>query len=120
MEALCVPTICKLSANPNLKDWKYLQSFDLADQFPRPAAEIDVLIGMDFYHKFATNETTKSGENGPHAMESSLGWILSGPIATNADEGVVMFSEIETENDDETLQKFWRLDSMGIQEPSNE
>ncbi|KRX99145.1 hypothetical protein T4E_10779 [Trichinella pseudospiralis] len=120
MEALCVPTICKLSANPNLKDWKYLQSFDLADQFPRPAAEIDVLIGMDFYHKFATNETIKSGENGPHAMESSLGWILSGPIATNADEGVVMFSEIETENDDETLQKFWRLDSMGIQEPSNE
>ncbi|KRY97703.1 hypothetical protein T4C_10409, partial [Trichinella pseudospiralis] len=100
MEALCVPTICKLSANPNLKDWKYLQSFDLADQFPRPAAEIDVLIGMDFYHKFATNETIKGGENGPHAMESSLGWILSGPIATNADEGVVMFSEIETENDD--------------------
>ncbi|KRY65527.1 hypothetical protein T4D_4116, partial [Trichinella pseudospiralis] len=88
MEALCVPTICKLSANPNLKDWKYLQSFDLADQFPRPAAEIDVLIGMDFYHKFATNETIKGGENGPHAMESPLGWILSGPIATNADEGV--------------------------------
>ncbi|KRY64759.1 hypothetical protein T4A_1795, partial [Trichinella pseudospiralis] len=110
----------RFSSNPNLKDWKYLQSFDLADQFPRPAAEIDVLIGMDFYHKFATNETIKSGENGPHAMESSLGWILSGPIATNADEGVVMFSEIETENDDETLQKFWRLDSMGIQEPSNE
>ncbi|KRY64886.1 hypothetical protein T4A_8825, partial [Trichinella pseudospiralis] len=75
---------------------------------------------MDFYHKFATNETIKSGENGPHAMESSLGWILSGPIATNADEGVVMFSEIETENDDETLQKFWSMDSMGIQEPSNE
>ncbi|KRY44566.1 hypothetical protein T03_418, partial [Trichinella britovi] len=120
MEALCVPTICKLSANPNLKDWKYLQSFDLADQFPRPAAEIDVLIGMDFYHKFATNETIKGGENGPHAMESPLGGILSGPIATNADEGVVMFSEIETENDDETLQKFWRLDSLGIQEPSDE
>ncbi|KRY99907.1 hypothetical protein T4B_12833, partial [Trichinella pseudospiralis] len=114
MEALCVPTICKLSANPNLKDWKYLQSFDLADQFPRPAAEIDVLIGMDFYHKFATNETIKGGENGPHAMESSLGWILSGPIATNADEGVVMFSEIETENDDETLQKFWRRVEMGL------
>ncbi|KRZ47740.1 hypothetical protein T02_11852 [Trichinella nativa] len=120
MEALCVPTICKLSANPNLKDWKYLQSFDLADQFPRPASEIDVLIGMDFYHKFATNDTIKGGENRPHAMESPLGWILSGPIATNADEGVVMFSEIETENDDETLQKFWRLDSMGIQEPSDE
>ncbi|KRY80183.1 hypothetical protein T4D_948 [Trichinella pseudospiralis] len=72
----------------------------------RRAAEIDVLIGMDFHHKFATNETIKSGENGPHAIESSL--------------GVLMFSEIETENDDETLQKFWKLDSMGIQEPSNE
>ncbi|KRX84033.1 hypothetical protein T06_16712 [Trichinella sp. T6] len=120
MEALCVPTIFKLSANPNLKDWKYLQSFDLEDQFPRPAAEIDVLIGMDFYHKFATNETIKGGENRLHAMESPLGWILSGPIATSADEGVVMFSEIETENDDKTLQKFWRLDSMGIQEPSDE
>ncbi|KRX12791.1 hypothetical protein T07_7237 [Trichinella nelsoni] len=120
MEALCVPTICKLSANPNLKDWKYLQNFDLADQFPRPAAEIDVLIGMDFYLKVATNETIKGGENGPHVMESPLGWILSGPIAMNADEGVVMFSEIETENDDETLQKFWRLDSMGIQEASDD
>ncbi|KRY25293.1 hypothetical protein T4A_5407, partial [Trichinella pseudospiralis] len=43
---------------------------------------------MDFYHKFATNETIKGGENGPHAMESPLSWILSGPIATNADEGV--------------------------------
>ncbi|KRX69162.1 hypothetical protein T06_9869 [Trichinella sp. T6] len=101
-QPLCVPTICKLSANPNLKDWIYLQSFDLADQFTRPAAEIGVLLGMDFYHKFATNDTIKGGENGPHAMESALRWILSGPIATNADEGVVI------------------IDSMGIQEPSDE
>ncbi|KRZ81926.1 hypothetical protein T08_13041 [Trichinella sp. T8] len=57
---------------------------------------------MDFFHKFATNETIKGGENGPHAMVSALRWILSGPIATNADEGVVI------------------LDSMGIQEPSDE
>ncbi|KRZ70898.1 hypothetical protein T10_11340 [Trichinella papuae] len=75
-------------------------AFELADQFPRPAAKIDVLIGMDFYNKFTTNEMIiRRGENEPYALETPFGWILSAPISSNVDEGTC---------------------AMGIEEPPDE
>ena len=38
-----------------------------------------MLIGSNFYWNFVTGNVAKSSE-GPVAVDSKLGWLLSGPI----------------------------------------
>ena len=40
---------------------------------------IDILIGTDFYWKFCNRNVINANE-GPVAMETCLGWVLSGPF----------------------------------------
>lgn len=40
--------------------------------------EIDLLIGSDHYWKLVTSRVVK-GTGGPTAIETRLGWVLSGP-----------------------------------------
>ena len=40
---------------------------------------IDILIGTDFYWKFYNRNVINANE-GPVAMETCLGWVLSGPF----------------------------------------
>ncbi|KRZ72377.1 hypothetical protein T10_4990 [Trichinella papuae] len=105
MEALCVPTICELPANPKLNAWKHLENVELADKFPRPAVEIDVLIGMDFYYEFMSNEILKGDEKEPYVINSRLGWILAGPIPTITTEEneTMLLSKFENE-----ATSFWK------------
>ena len=41
--------------------------------------EVDVLIGADYYWHFLTG-TIKRGERGPTALQTKVGWALSGPV----------------------------------------
>ena len=44
---------------------------------------MDLLVGLDFYYSFITCNV-KSGQIGePIAVESKLGWILTGPLKSN-------------------------------------
>ena len=38
------------------------------------------LIGSDYYWSVVTGETVRGGVDGPVAVHTRLGWILSGPI----------------------------------------
>ena len=42
-------------------------------------SEVDVLIGCDKYWDLVTGEVRR-GENGPTAVGTRLGWVLSGPV----------------------------------------
>ena len=42
-------------------------------------AEVDVLIGADYYWHFLTGGI-KRGESGPTALQTKVGWALSGPV----------------------------------------
>ena len=41
--------------------------------------EVDVLIGADYYWHFLTG-AIKRGESGPTALQTKVGWVLSGPV----------------------------------------
>ena len=41
--------------------------------------EVYVLIGADYYWHFLTG-AIKRGESGPTALQTKVGWVLSGPV----------------------------------------
>ena len=86
-----------------------------------------MLIGSDYYWEFMTGETVQ-GRGGRVAVNTTLGWVLSGPAETTGQRKstvslvtthTLRADGITTQELDNTLQSFWQLESLGIQEPSN-
>ena len=84
--------------------------------------DVDVLIGLDFYHDFFTGEMRKAS-NGPVVLESVLGWVLSGKYPSPNDQPQhclqthMMRAEVEREVGlREELGKFWEIESVGNKE----
>ena len=58
----------------------HLTGLELADWAGQGSKlEVDVLIGSDYYWDLVTGAVSK-GTNGPTAIHTKLGWVLSGPI----------------------------------------
>ena len=119
---LSVPFICdpldRRILSCAVDQYSYLLELDLADP---PGGEsgkglnIEVLIGADNYWKLVTGEVIRH-ENGPTAIETHIGWVLSGPVEecqthlANSDTHV--FHNSSELND--TLKRFWDLETLGI------
>ena len=59
----------------------YLQGLKLANPVTRSSNfEISLLIGVDYYWQFVGDHIVRS--EGLTAMQSKLGYLLSGPLAT--------------------------------------
>ena len=87
LNAYCVPTICAPLVNQNTlvsqSQYDHLTSLKLADETSRTEeATIDILIGSDQYWQLVTGEVVK-GKSGPTAMNTKLGWVLSGPVESS-------------------------------------
>ena len=81
MKAINFPTICSsVNAEVRAENYKHLQGLELVDFDPNSNGDktIDILIGADFYWEFVTGEVVQAS-NGPVAVSSKLGWLLSGP-----------------------------------------
>ena len=131
LPVVVVPHICDplqiqpVSAAKQVYD--HLTGLDLADVADSTHnLEIDVLIGSDEYWKLVTGRVIK-GSCGPTAIETLLGWVLSGPVNGTTDgETVVSIVatpsshilrvDAATEDDklEAGLQRFWDLESLGI------
>ena len=73
---------------------------------------------------------TKRGEDGPTAINSKLGWLLSSPINGTVDRSYIAHSNLiidghnslfQPSQDDilvDTLKSFWETESIGMSEPS--
>ena len=127
-----VPHICDPLTTPTVSTcvemYGHLAHLDIADVSQDPTLEVDVLIGSDHYWDFVTGQIIRE-QSGPVAIETTLGWILSGPaelpgqlrptvslITTHTlrVEGVTN-KELDT-----TLRSFWELESLGIQMPTKD
>ena len=113
--------------------YEHLVDLDFADDsLVQCGSQVDLLIGNDFYWTFFTGRI-KRGESGPVAMESKLGWILSGPVpredmssvSTNvvSSHTLRVNTQLETNivtsnrSDDllvEQVKQFWELESIGV------
>jgi hypothetical protein len=132
LEVFVVPHICdpitSEAAVTCVRTYSHLSQLDLADITPDEAMEVDLLIGSDFYWEFVTGETVRGGE-GPVAIKTTLGWVLSGPTgAAEPEKSIVSLVNAHTlrvegvtnRELDETLRSFWELESLGIERVSND
>ena len=127
-----VPHICDaLTAQPIsvcAERYNHLAQLDLADASDgNSRMEVDILVGCDYYWKFITGQTLR-GDDGPIAIQTTLGWVLSGPVrpvnqlASTVSLVTTHVLRIDsqphgTKELDDTLQSFWRLESLGICAP---
>ena len=83
ISTLTVPLICdSLAAMPVqfcIRNYRQLQELDLADmaQEVGSATTPQVLIGSDYYWQFVRGQIIR-GESGPVALQTRLGWVLTG------------------------------------------
>ena len=130
--AYVVPIVCAPIRNQAISfaigNYPHLEGLWLAD-YPAKMDETlncNILIGANFYWQFISGKCRR-GERGPIALESTLGWILSGPmhdcptpISTEvnlADTHVLALTSAERHKEsalEQQLAKFWSLESIGI------
>lgn len=127
ISALNFPVICSpLPKRIDVTKYPHLIDLDLADRSVIDKDSIDILIGSDYYWGIVTGESIH-GEFGPTAINSKLGWLLSGPTE---EQYVHKISEVvlnliisgnpllnEANEADEImnmLKMFWETESIGI------
>ena len=125
---LSVPCICEpLTVQPISfcqKNFNHLEGLDLAASSDGSSGlNIDIFIGSDQYWELVTGEILH-GTSGPIAINSALGWVLSGPV-DSANLGtpstcLVMYTlrvdglPHDCQDLDDRLKSFWELESFGI------
>ncbi|KRY23929.1 hypothetical protein T12_6779 [Trichinella patagoniensis] len=121
IEALCVPRIATVDADPSAANWEHLHGLKLTDIFPRERTEIDVLIGIDFYNRLLFKERIVGGDALPEAVNSPFGWILSGNIPADDRSGKCITLLVKTENEysEDDLKRFWDLEIIETLEYDN-
>ena len=126
-----VPTICEpLVGQPVIacvKQHPHLLGLELADfSTTKGSLPIDVLIGADWYWELVTGNVCR-GVDGPTAIHTKLGWVLSGPsshnelalCAVNLSITHVLHTGVLPEKPsslDDQLRAFWELEALGIQD----
>ena len=88
MEALCIPTISARLSNQNSQyvlsqNYPHLQGLSIANSSSKTSFDVDLLVGLDFYYSFITGNVKRGQIGEPIAIESKLGWILTGPLKSN-------------------------------------
>ena len=84
LTAYSIPVICSQICDQPVKfaaeKYEHLQGLQLADSTVSESdPEITILIGSDQIWNFINGSTIR-GQSGPIALESKLGYILSGPV----------------------------------------
>ena len=132
VKAVSFPQLCSpISRNVDISRYPHLQGLNLADIFTEGNRTVDLVLGIDYYHTIVQGEVCKGGE-GPIAVKSKLGWLLSGPVnsvkndvnfTTNVISSLVLDvlpSRNKVENEDreliESLNTFWKHESSGLVE----
>ncbi|XP_053378498.1 uncharacterized protein LOC123533118 [Mercenaria mercenaria] len=117
IQVLVVPTIAVPLRNlqRDVKDLPYLRGLKLAHPITDDESyEISLLIGADHYWKIVQNRIVRG--NGPTAVSSKIGYLLSGPLPsspTNTPTTYIM-NVLTSPPDVHELERFWKLESMGI------
>ena len=132
LSAFVVPTICDPLQSQSVVQasltYAHLKGLKLADYHTgEDNVDIDILVGSDQYWSLVSGRVVR-GEHGPTAIETKLGWDLSGPIpegtkvnrqqsnlvTTHVLKSVVKPVDATNETLDGTLKTFWELESLGI------
>ena len=117
ISALIVPTIAtplKNTVTVNTAQLPHLCNFPLAHPITQDDSfKISLLIGTDYYWDLVEDHIVRG--NGPTAMRSKLGYLLSGPLPTEYSlaprTSTLHVTTYQNSNCD--LKQFWELESTG-------
>ena len=120
MKVTEVPLISKGTRNTYIQkvqsEYKHLKGLWFSDISEREHLEIDILIGADYLWEFQIG-TIIRGELGELvAVETNLGYVLSGPLKGVQKEPVNLQLCIEEEGLNEIVNKLWDLETICIKE----
>ena len=118
IDVLIVPTIAVPLSNiqREVKTLKYLCGLKLAHPVTdEDGFEISLLIGADSFWKIVQNRVIRG--KGPTAVQSKIGYLLSGPMPINKENNKVaqhMMNVFTSPPNPLDLERFWKLESLGI------
>ena len=86
VEPLVIPTICsnlynQYSNSAIWNNYPHLKNLNLAQELNETCVKVDILVGLDYYYNFLIWNIFRGKPNEPIALESTLGWIISGPYS---------------------------------------
>ncbi|XP_076285541.1 uncharacterized protein LOC143211602 [Lasioglossum baleicum] len=103
-----VPPKCKSWFN-----WTHISDVELADREPMSSDPIDLIIGADVYSQLILDGIRKGSPATPVAQNTTLGWILSGPIAPpEPTQSIDVHHSTVVIDLDRTLRKFWEIEEI--------
>ena len=128
-----IPNICSPISCQTIElakaTYEHLIELDLADGCNETSnLDVDVLIGGDYYWRFMTGKMIR-GDDGPVALHTILGWVLSGLIdgsnslttSTLMTNHVLKIDYCPAPNDELTerdkmviskVKKFWNIEDV--------
>ena len=119
LSALIVPTIAAPITNllttdvfslPHLKGLPLAHPVTMAENF-----EISLLVGADFYWDLVGDHIIRG--DGPTAMSSKLGYLLSGPVLLPRPPSAVvniLHVAAQHEQEEQNLLRFWQVEDTAI------
>ncbi|XP_060554089.1 uncharacterized protein LOC132715133 [Ruditapes philippinarum] len=98
------------TALPYLRGLKLVHPVTDDDTF-----NISLLIGADKYWDIVSNRVIRG--NGPTAVQSKIGYLLSGPLPVSPTDTATdcILNVLISKPDTHDLERFWKLESQGIQ-----
>lgn len=99
----------------NVGSWTHVVGLELADNDPLNNDPIDVIIGADLFGMLVLDGVRKGPATEPTAQNTTLGWILSGPIAPAPRNGAaseVAHHGVVLETLDRDLRRFWKIEQI--------
>ena len=127
VKALSYPEICSpLPTGVEFNSYPHLQGQELANKVDAESSDaINILIGADLYYDIVIGNVIR-GEEGPVAVASKLGWVLSGTLRPSKfSRGDCMSAHLcieiprTTESDSngrlaDSLTAFWEVENSGL------
>ena len=120
--AFAVPTICEPLASSSLElSIDHLSHLKLADppDGSSNVREIDILVESDYYWSLVTGRIQR-GQSGLVAIETKVGWVLSGPatLVGGQNHPTILVTHTLHVNClrrlEGQLRSFWDIESLGI------
>jgi len=103
------------------KAFAHLQSISFAEELPRKSAPVDILLGLPYYHLVVSGLPIMGKPDQPMALPTKLGYVLTGSFQQVGATTVAYTSAAcSVEMVNQNLERFWKLDSIGITEPKPE
>jgi len=103
------------STSRDIRSWPHLRGLELADPDPSSKEPINVLIGADLYGQLLVGPLKEGPFGSPTAQLTTLGWIISGPIANTRNPQAAHASTMHcaiAPNTDAILSQFWETEEI--------